>query len=213
MKEQIREHSLTHFCMTSLNAGEVSLCESVKVLATAGSHMDYETTIEQHLIDELLPFSSAASQAAETDWQDVEHIALLLGVSSQILLEFLVNIDSGLNLHDFTLEWEDATDEHCSTFLLVSGEPIPAGQKSIKKTFALCRVCANRTDADGVAEILTESSADFSMCAECCAYTEASYYIDVDVEILNIEPCDCDPNRPRHNNGGNYHYTDYKVVK
>lgn len=146
--EQIREHSLTHFCMTSLSAGVVRLDSEVEVRATAGIHMNYTTTIEEHLIDTLMPYASAASAAAEKEWreawemlgaesgyseyvptpaekfnwQDVANMALHIGVGELVLLEFLVNIDSGLNLHNFSLEWEDETDEHCRTFLLVSPE-------------------------------------------------------------------------------------------
>ena len=110
--------------------------------------MDYETTIEEHLISELMSFASVASMQAELEWktaweelgtdsgyqeyvqtpaekfnwQEVSTMALDLGVGEQILLEFLVNIASGLSLHDFSVEWENETDEHCRTFLLVSPE-------------------------------------------------------------------------------------------
>ena len=149
MTFEIREHTLTHFCMTSLNAGEIDLDDTLTVSATAGSHMNYKTTVEEHLIAELLPFASTASMAAELEWKEawedfgedsgrseyvptpaekfkwqfVETVAVQLGVGEQILLEFLANLDSGgIALHDFTVEWEDATDEHCRTFLLVSPE-------------------------------------------------------------------------------------------
>ena len=150
--EKIKEYAVTHFCMTSLNAGEVSLDDEIEVLATAGEHMNYETTLEAYLIETLMPFASAASQSAENEWkeawemsgadsgyseyvptsaekfnwQDVDVMALQIGVSSDILFSFLANTLPGLDLHDFTVEWEDESedeiDEWCRTFLLVSPE-------------------------------------------------------------------------------------------
>ena len=148
--EKIKEYAVTHFCMTSLNAGEVSLDDEIEVLATAGEHMNYEywTTIEAYLIETLMPFASTVSQLNEAEWQkewemsgadsgyseyvptpiekfnwqEVPSMALQLGVSELILREFLVTWCNGMDLHDFTIEWEDETDEHCSTFLLVSPE-------------------------------------------------------------------------------------------
>ena len=144
--EKIREHAATHFCLTSLNTDEVEIDDEIEILATAGEHMNYETTIEAYLREMLMPFASAASQAAEMEWkeawemsgadsgyseyiptpagkfnwQDVANIALHIGVGEQILLEFLANDACGI--HDFSVEWEDETDEHCRTFLLVSPE-------------------------------------------------------------------------------------------
>ena len=143
--ESIREHCLTHYCLVSLNSGDIYIDDTIEVLATAGEHMNYETTVEEHLIETLLPFTSAVSMQAEKEWkqaweafgadsgyaayiptpaenfnwQNAENMALRLGIGEQILLEFLVN---NLELHDFTLEWEDETDEHCRNFLLISPE-------------------------------------------------------------------------------------------
>lgn len=148
MLDTIREHAATHYCLISLNLGEVDLDDEFIVEATAGAHMNYETSVEDFLTKALLPFASAASQAAELEWekaweesgadsgyaeyvptpaekfnwQDVETMAHNLGVDSQIVLNFLCNTLPHINLHDFEVEWEDESDEHCRTFLLVSPE-------------------------------------------------------------------------------------------
>ena len=145
---KVREYVAIHFCLVSLNQGEVDLDDNFIIEATAGEHMNYETTIEEYLTETLIPFASVASQKAEDEWkqaweelgqdsgyveyvptdpskfnwQDVETMAHSLGVDSQILLDFLCNTLPGLNLHDFEVEWEDETDEHCRTFLLYSPE-------------------------------------------------------------------------------------------
>ena len=145
---KVREHVATHFCLVSLNQGEINLDDDFIVEATAGDHMNYETTIEEYLTETLMSFASAVSQKAEDEWkqaweelgadsgyaeyvptdsskfnwQDVETMAQHLGVGEQVLLSFLCNTLPGLGLHDFEVEWEDETDEHCRTFLLVSPE-------------------------------------------------------------------------------------------
>ena len=145
---KVREHVATHFCLVSLNQGEADLDDDFIIETTAGEHMNYETTVAEYLTQTLLPFSSAASQVNEDhwreawetmgvdsgyaeyvptpaekfNWQTVENMALHLGVGEQILLEFIATTLPHLDLYDFTVEWEDETDEHCRTFLLVSPE-------------------------------------------------------------------------------------------
>lgn len=145
--DKVKEHAAMHYCMVSLNSGEGDLDDEFEIEHIAGSHMDYVTTIEEYLIDQLTPFTSAASQNAEIEWkeawetagedsgyaayvptsaekfnwQDVATMAIHIGVGEQILLEFLVNVAAGA-VSDWTLEWEDETDEHCRTFLIVNPE-------------------------------------------------------------------------------------------
>ena len=140
--EKIREHTAIHWCMTSLNAGWADRSDDFTIIKLDDS--ETETTIEEFLTEALMPFASAVSQVAENEWkeawetmgaesgyaeyvptpaekfnwQDVETMAHHLGIGSQILLEFLANDVCGI--HDFSVEWEDETDAHCRTFLLVS---------------------------------------------------------------------------------------------
>ena len=146
--DKIREHAATHFCLVSLNQGEADIDDELIIERLDGKII--ETTIEEYLTETLLPvvFASAVSQAAEDEWkkeweelgedsgyteyvptpaekfnwQDVETMAHQLGIGSLILLDFLANTLPGLGLHDFEVEWEDETDEHCRTFLLFSPE-------------------------------------------------------------------------------------------
>lgn len=144
--ERIREHVVTHYCLVSLNRGEADIDDEISIEKLDGEII--ETTIADYLTDTLLPFASQSSQEAENDWkeawedlgvdsgyaeyvptpaekfnwQDVETMAHHLGVDSQILLSFLCNTLPHINLHDFELEWEDETDEHCRTLLLYSPE-------------------------------------------------------------------------------------------
>ena len=144
--DKIREHAATHFCLVSLNRGEADRDDELNIEKPNG--IVIETTIEQYLIETLMPFASAHSQVRENDWkkeweelgedsgyteyvptpaekfnwQDVETMAHQFGIGSLILLDFLANTLPGLGLHDFEVEWEDETDEHCRTFLLYSPE-------------------------------------------------------------------------------------------
>ena len=147
--ERIREHVALHYCMVGLNNGEASMDDEFEVEHIAGPHMNFTTTIEEYLINALTEWTSTASQQAENDWkaaweengaesgyseyiptpiekfnwQDVANMAINIGVGEHILLEFLVNIAVGeVQISDWTLEWEDETDEHCRTFLIVSPE-------------------------------------------------------------------------------------------
>ena len=141
---RIREHTTTHYCLVSLNAGEVSLDDELCIEKLDGT--ETETTIEEYLTETLLPFASVASQKAEDEWKEawetlgegsgyaeyvptspghfnwqfVEVMAHKIGVGEQILLEFLAN--DACDVHDFQVEWEDPSDEHCRIFLLVSPE-------------------------------------------------------------------------------------------
>ena len=143
---RIREHTATHYCLVSLNAGEVSLDDELCIEKLDGSVI--ETTVEEYLTETLMPFSSVYSAIRDADWkeaweemgadsgysdyvptpesqqnwQDIETMAHQLGIGSQILLKFVANTLPGLNLHDFEVEWEDEADEHCRTFLLYSPE-------------------------------------------------------------------------------------------
>ena len=144
--DKIREHAATHFCLVSLNRWEADKDDELNIEKPNG--IVIETTIEQYLIETLMPFASAHSQVRENDWkkeweelgedsgyteyvptptekfnwQDVETMAHNLNVGSLILLEFLTATLPVLGLHDFEIEWEDETDEHCRTFLLFSPE-------------------------------------------------------------------------------------------
>ena len=144
--DKIREHAATHFCLVSLNRGEADRDDEFTIEKLNGEII--ETTIEEYLTETLMPFASTVSQAAEDEWkeaweasgadsgyaeyvptpaekfnwQDVETIAHHLNIGSLILLDFLANTFPGLGLHDFEVEWEDETDEHCRTFLLYSPE-------------------------------------------------------------------------------------------
>lgn len=144
--ERIREHVANHYCLTSLNLGEVDLDDEFTIVKINGD--TYNSTIESHLTDTFIEggFCSTVSQSAEKEWkeaweqlgaesgyseylptpeekfnwQDVETMAREISVGSDILLNFLCNTLPRLELHDFEVEWEDETDEHCRTFLLVS---------------------------------------------------------------------------------------------
>ena len=144
--DKIREHAATHFCLVSLNQGEADIDDELIIERLDGKII--ETTIEEYLTETLMPFASTVSQAAEDEWkeaweasgedsgyaeyvptptekfnwQHIEVTAHRLGIGSLILLDFLANTFPGLGLHDFEVEWEDETDEHCRTFLLFSPE-------------------------------------------------------------------------------------------
>ena len=144
--DKIREHAATHFCLVSLNQGEADRDDEFTIEKLNGEII--ETTIEEYLTETLMPFASTVSQVRENDWkkeweelgedsgyteyvptptekfnwQDVETMAHNLNVGSLILLEFLTATLPVLGLHDFEIEWEDETDEHCRTFLLFSPE-------------------------------------------------------------------------------------------
>ena len=147
--DKVKQHAALHFCMVGLNRGEANLDDVFLVEHVAGPHMNFETTIEEYLIDQLTPFTSAASQmnedawkeawetlgaesgyaeyvptpAEKFNWQIVSVMANELGVGEQILLEFIVNLATSENsISDWTVEWEDATDEHCRTFLIVNSD-------------------------------------------------------------------------------------------
>ena len=146
--DKVREHAALHFCMVGLHQGIADLDDVFEIEATAGPHMNFETTIEEYLIDQLTEFTSTASQAAEEEWkaaweadgeesgyteyvptpaekfnwQYLPNMAHRLAIGEEILLGFIVDLDAGLSLSDWTVEWEDPTDEHCRTFLIVNPE-------------------------------------------------------------------------------------------
>lgn len=66
----------------------------------------------------------------------------------------------------------------------------------------------------------TTASPEWWFCAVCMAqlpskeqtYNQEWDTFNVSAQWLETEPCDCEPNRPMHNNGGNYHETRYRLV-
>ncbi len=73
--------------------------------------------------------------------------------------------------------------------------------------FDICESCQlSETEP----EILTLSSSEFSMCANCCAFESKLESIEFTVVLMNEESCDCG-DRKLHNDGGNYHDSTYKV--
>ena len=60
---------------------------------------------------------------------------------------------------------------------------------------------------------LATSTAEFPMCAVCQRYEKTPHQIMFDVAKYHEDPCDCQPGRPQHLNGGNYHLTTYQPIK
>ena len=80
----------------------------------------------------------------------------------------------------------------------------------MRKHFSICENCIDYLDA----EELQTSTSDFEMCAICGTYTRCSDTSAIfEVQKKFAEPCDCEPGRPQHNDGGNYHHTFYKPIR
>ena len=96
----------------------------------------------------------------------------------------------------------------------------------MRKMFAVCEHCRDR-----VAQFKSDMSvnprsiampdimplftitAEFPMCAVCQRYDKTPYSVAFDVAKYSEEECDCEPGRPQHNNGGNYHTTTWQPVR
>ena len=119
MNHEVLEHNALHFCLVSLNQGKIDLTDTLDIQATAGEHMNYQIKVSDYLTEIFLTFV-AKDKPKHQKWQHTETTAFYLGISEEILREFLGITLPGLDLHDFEIKWEDELDEYCRTFRLTS---------------------------------------------------------------------------------------------
>ena len=79
--------------------------------------------------------------------------------------------------------------------------------------FTICEKCAGYP---GQPDFLYRSTANFTMCADCCTYNPSEPCISrmFPVEFVETEDCDCHEKHGsiQHRDGGNYHLTKYQVI-
>jgi len=75
-------------------------------------------------------------------------------------------------------------------------------------TLSICKNCP----PPKVGDVVTTTTADFDYCCVCGAYTTTKVVVNAIARLLHSDPCDCG-STIMHNDGGNYHYSYWKILK
>ena len=81
---------------------------------------------------------------------------------------------------------------------------------------SMCRECNDKGTLFEVDTVTVSSQNYFQFCNVCCRFQETPYLVEVTIEsVVSYDICDCIEmyGRIRHNNGGNYHQTVYRISK
>lgn len=81
----------------------------------------------------------------------------------------------------------------------------------MKRNFLVCDACGQFLPAIGEEATLFDTTAEFDFCGMCGNYTRTKDSITLFVMESKHAPCDCGEHI-RHDNGGNYHLSEYRGV-
>lgn len=85
------------------------------------------------------------------------------------------------------------------------------------KTFLVCNQCNNNTSYHKGDELTLSTCDGWQYCSICGRYAHFKDYVVVNAEVVLIEKQECDCIEKygctKHNDGGNYHITTYRIKK